>query len=239
MQLLDLTLERSVDNIALDEALLEEAEAEDGHEILRLWEPTRPIVVMGRSSAIEKEVKLDVCRERGVEVFRRCSGGQSVVTGPNCLMYAVMLDYRKRPQLRMLANVHQYVMLQMLRAIQSLAIQVKMQGTCDLTMDNRKFSGNALRCKRNWLIYHGTILCKSFDLELISDCLGTPQRQPDYRKDRSHGEFLTLLPTDPQQLRKAIISQWEADSARYDWPVDLTRQLSAEKYLTEAWTHKL
>jgi len=239
MQLLDLTLNRAVNNISLDEALLEAAEANDGAELLRLWEPNCPIVVLGRSSPIKQEVNLEVCKEQGIEVFRRCSGGSSIATGPNCLMYAVLLDYRKRPQLKILEKAHQFVMEQMAAAIQAIGIQVEVQGTCDLTLHANKFSGNAMRCKRNWMLYHGTMLCESFDLDLISKCLGRPSRQPEYRNERNHHDFLTLLPLDLQTLRQAIVKQWDTTELATDWPVDLTEKLSVEKYLTDAWTCKV
>jgi len=50
MRYLDLTLPSPAENLALDEALLEEAEASGRPtETLRLWEPRQPAVVVGRS----------------------------------------------------------------------------------------------------------------------------------------------------------------------------------------------
>ena len=83
MTLLDLTLPTAAENLALDEALLDEAEASSaGCETLRLWEPKEPAVVIGRSSQAAIEVRLDACRELAVPVLRRASGGAAVVTGP-------------------------------------------------------------------------------------------------------------------------------------------------------------
>jgi len=239
MHFLDLTLERPVDNIAVDEALLEQAESGQGSELLRLWEPSNPMVVLGRSSSIRHEVKLDICDARNIPVFRRCSGGATIITDTDCLMYSVLLDYRLRPHLRMLEQAHLFVMQRMHAAIQNLGFPVEICGTCDLALNNRKFSGNALRCKRNWMMYHGTILCENFDLNLVSECLGTPKRQPEYRRDREHHEFLTTLPASPQTVRSAIIQQWRAEEILVRWPERLTTELSDHKYLTEAWTHKI
>jgi len=239
MKLLELTLETSVANIALDEALLEAAELEgDSSEVLRIWEPRVPTVVVGRSSPIEKEVNLDFCKANGIEVFRRCSGGQSIATGPGCLMYAVVLDYRMRPELRMLEKAHQFVMGKMAAALESVSITTKLQGTSDLTLDGRKFSGNALRCKRNWLVYHGTMLC-DFNLDLIAQCLGDPIRQPEYRSQRSHHEFLTQLPTSTTLLSSAIVKQWEATESLEEWPRGLTERLITQKYGRSEWTFKV
>ncbi len=52
MELLELTLATPEENLALDEALLDEAEAAGRpSEVLRLWESILPAVVVGRSSA--------------------------------------------------------------------------------------------------------------------------------------------------------------------------------------------
>lgn len=239
MKLLELTLESSVANIALDEALLETAELEENaSEVLRIWEPRVPAVVIGRSSPVEKEVDLDFCKSNNIEVFRRCSGGQSILTGPGCLMYAVVLDYRKRPELRMLEQAHRFVMGQMAAALDSLSIETKLQGTSDLTLGGRKFSGNALRCKRNWLVYHGTMLC-DFDLDLIAKCLRDPIRQPEYRSERSHEDFLTQLPTTTSSLAAAVAKQWKATEQPDGWPRELTDQLVAQKYSQPEWTFKV
>ena len=62
---LDLTCADPAENVALDETLLDQAEADDdGPEILRLWEPPQPLVVVGRSSQVAVEVQPDECRRR-------------------------------------------------------------------------------------------------------------------------------------------------------------------------------
>lgn len=239
MKLLRLTQESPAANLAIDESLLETAELRPTYpEVLRIWEPTAPLVVLGRSSPIEQEVNLEFCQRHQIPVLRRCSGGQTIVTGPGCLMYAVLLDYRQRPELRMLDRAHQFVMNEMQRAIESLQIGVQMQGTSDLTYLQRKFSGNSLRSKRDWFVYHGTLLCE-FDLELISQCLNDPIRQPAYRAGRSHREFLIQLPTTPAQLTDAIVRQWSAEQELTDWPTELSQQLETEKYATREWTYKV
>src|SRR5690349_22350415 len=101
MRLLDLTLPTAAENVALDEARLDQSEADtEASEILRLWEPAAPIVVVGRSSQVALEVDLTACRQSGVPVVRRASGGAAIVTGPGCLMYAIVLSYDLHPELR-------------------------------------------------------------------------------------------------------------------------------------------
>ena len=103
MQYLDLTLPTAAENVALDEALLETAEAAAGPaEVLRLWEPQNLAVVLGRSSQVTVEVDVDACHADGLDIVPRTSGGAAIVSGHGCLMYAVVLSYQKRPELRSL-----------------------------------------------------------------------------------------------------------------------------------------
>ncbi|EAQ82205.1 lipoate--protein ligase family protein [Blastopirellula marina] len=235
MYLFDLTLPTPAENLALDEALLEATEAgELSGDVLRLWEPQSPLAVIGRASRIADEVNLTVCQQRGVPVFRRTSGGAAIVAGPGCLMYAITLDLANREDLRAIDLCHRYVMEKMLAALAPHVAGVTFQGTCDLTWNNQKFSGNSLRVKRDHVLYHGTLLY-DFPLEMIADCLNHPPRTPDYRQQRDHTQFVTNLPITRDQLRNSLIETWAADKPLPEWPEKRTADLAAEKYGTDEW----
>jgi lipoate-protein ligase A len=235
MKLLDLTLPTPAENLALDEALLDSAEADPREgEVLRLWELASHAVVMGRSSNAESEVNLPACRSRGVPVLRRSSGGAAIVAGPGCLMYAVVLSYKRRPHLRMLDEAHRYVLSQVAAGIRTLGVDVKLSGTSDLAWNDRKVSGNSLRCKRDHFLYHGTILY-DFDLPLLGELLRWPPRQPEYRRRRPHGEFVTNLPVKAADLRQALAASFAAHEPLEAWPHELTARLVAERYATAEW----
>ncbi len=135
MRHLDLTLPSPEENLALDEALLEEAEDAPGPcEVLRTWEPERPMVVVGRSSRIDAEVHLDACRELGFPVLRRASGGAAIVAGPGCLMYAVVLSYERLASLRRIDQAHRYVLNTLAAALHPLVSGVRCRGISDLVI---------------------------------------------------------------------------------------------------------
>lgn len=238
MRLLDLTLPAPAENLALDEALLDEAEtAAAPVEILRLWEPTSPLVVVGRSSEVDVEVDMPRCRKLGVPVLRRTSGGATIVTGPGCLMYAVVLSYELRPELRSIDQAHIQVLETLQRGISPLVQGVARRGTSDLAIGDRKFSGNSLRCRKRALLYHGTLLY-DFDLALAPACLKTPPRMPAYREHRPHETFITNLPLQREPLRTALIEAWRADEGKAAWNRDLVKRLAAEKYSQSSWNEQ-
>lgn len=234
-------LEGAVDdiryNLAIDEALLEAAEAGESGEVLRLWQFAQSVVVVGRGSRVAVEVDTEACQFRGIPILRRASGGAAIVAGPGCLMYSVVLSLRDRPQLRRLDLAHQFVMGALAEQIGGRLEDVAVQGTCDLTWRNRKFSGNSLRVARDHLLYHGTLLYAA-DLELLSNCLKTPPRRPDYREDREHARFVTNVPLSVAELRRAAALAFDAQESTEHYPIGRAERLAAERYGCDAWTYR-
>ncbi|MEQ1905480.1 MAG: lipoate--protein ligase family protein [Pirellulaceae bacterium] len=238
MRLLQLTLDSPAANLALDEALLERAENEEGQECLRLWEPESAFVVLGRSSPYLREVNLDFCSANDIPILRRSSGGATIVTGPGCLMYAVVLDLRLRPGLALVDRAHDFVLSRISSGLARLGIESEISGTSDLTCQGQKFSGNSLRCRRNAIVYHGTLL-HGMSIEFIERCLHRPIRQPDYRQDRSHRDFLRGLPVERQALEKALTAEWQCNEPDLDPPLEMCHDLVQQKYSQAAWTQKV
>jgi len=239
MRYLDLTLSSAPENLALDEALLDEAEEHSaGGECLRVWEAAAPLVVIGRSSKIESEVHLAECARRGIPVLRRASGGAAIVAGPGCLMYAVVISYRRDPRLRAVDRAHPFVLERMAAALAALVPGIEQRGISDLALGERKFSGNSMRCRQGHFLYHGTMLY-DFSLELIAACLGTPPRQPDYRRQRDHAGFVTNVSLDPQQVKAALRDAWNARDPYQPWPAARTAALVAQRYGCDSWHRRL
>lgn len=249
--LLDLTLPTTAENLALDEALLDEFDAQaagdrdeqaaPARQVLRLWTPGGDAVILGRHSALDMEVNETYCREQGIPILRRMSGGATVMIGPGCLMYSVLIGYQQHPKLRDLSAAHHYVLQRMANVLPG----VQIRGTSDLALASAagsehaalKFAGNSLRCKRHAFMYHGTFLC-DFPLARISAALRHPPRQPEYRQDRQHADFITNYGMPEAELRARLIAAWGANDAVLDWPRQRTVELVATRYADEAWNRE-
>jgi len=241
MKLLDLTLAAPADNLACDEALLNWGETGDGGEILRFWEPREHFVVVGYANKVEQEVNVPACRARGIPVFRRCSGGGTVLQGPGCLNYALILNIAERPALANISSVNKFVMEQNARALQSALGDpqpaVSVRGHTDLALAGRKVSGNSQRRHKRALLFHGTFLLR-MDLALVAECLRMPSRQPDYRQARSHTEFLTNLNLSADRVKTALGEAWKVTGELSSYPDRETSRLAAEKYSTPDWNFR-
>ena len=195
--------------LAVDEAILLAAEESGSNQRLRVWEFDQPTIVLGRSSKVDDEVDRQRCEAEGISIQRRSSGGATVMGGPGCLMYSVVLSFDQNPGLQKIDQAHLYVMDRVLAAVQNQVPDARHQGICDLTWENRKFSGNSLRIARRHLLYHGTVLY-DFDLNLLAKCLDFAPRQPDYRQSRSHDSFVTNVALNPMGLANDLRSQFKA-----------------------------
>ena len=244
MKYLDLTLPTPQENLACDEALLDFCEEGYDQEILRFWEHRDPFVVLGYSNKTRTEVNFDAARRANVPVLRRCTGGGAVVQGPGCLNFSLILRIAEDGPLAGVTETNAYIMqchrdaLAPLAAHASSLRSVTVRGHSDLTLGNLKFSGNAQRRKRHFLLFHGTFLLGA-DIELIERVLPMPSRQPAYRHNRTHRDFLTNLDSiSAHQIKEALKATWQADKPLKKIPAGKIAELAASRYASDEWTFK-
>lgn len=235
MELVDLTLPTPEENLALDEALLGLSEASaDGapaREFLRFWESPVPFVVLGVSSRIRLDVDVEACMRDRVPILRRASGGGTVLQGPGCLSFAVVVSLRVRPELEDLRRSYRWVLDRVASALGTGEIEIA--GTSDLAIGTRKISGNAQKRTRHVLLHHGTILHR-FDLASVERWLRHPPKAPAYREGRAHADFVENLNLDATEIRRRLTQAFEATSGRFDPP--LLEGFLRDKYADPAWT---
>jgi lipoate-protein ligase A len=237
MRFLDLTLSTAAENLALDEALLLEAEAGRGGEVLRLWEYPRLAVVLGSGGVLADDVNEAACLADGVPLLRRSSGGGTVLLGPGCLLFSLVLALDLAPELAGIRSSYTAILSRVCVALSGVLGGPEMVGISDLAADGKKFSGNAQQRKRSHVLHHGTLLY-AFDLPLLGRYLKEPPRQPEYRAGRGHAEFVCNFPCSGDELRRRFRNTWEAAEPLTEWPRAEVRQLVEEKYALEAWTRR-
>lgn len=234
MQRLELTLPEPAANLALDEALLLAAEAGTAGSVLRLWELPTHAIVLGAAGSLAIDVNEAACAADGVPILRRSSGGGTVVIGPGSLNFSLVLPYDFAPRLHEIVPSIRYVLGRVARA---LSPELVLCGISDLTLAGRKVSGNSQQRKRKFFLHHGTLLC-GFDLDRIGKYLNAPERSPDYRAGRGHGEFIATLPFGVDEAREMLKCEWptESDYVVENW--ETVEELLNEKYRTEAWIRR-
>ncbi|MDH4069705.1 MAG: lipoate--protein ligase family protein [Ignavibacteria bacterium] len=208
MRFLDITYSTPEENLACDEVLLDLAEEGLGGEILRFWESDTCFVVVGSSNLVSREVNTDACAVDAVPILRRRSGGGTVLQGPGCLNYSLVL--RMSGDLATISGTNATILGRHCVALQPLVNgRISAKGSSDLTVEQMKFSGNAQRRRLRYLLFHGTILYR-FDIGKIARYLLFPSKQPDYRGNRDHQAFLANLSLSSEQVKSALRDIWQA-----------------------------
>ena len=241
MKYFDCTFPSPAENLACDEALLDWAESGSGHETLRFWESPEPFVVVGYANKVATEVNVAACEARKIPILRRCSGGGTVVQGPGCLNYSLVLPITEDGPLHSIAVANQFIMRRNRAAIDSALrtphSAIGVRGHTDLATGDLKFSGNSQRRRKHFLLFHGTFLL-NFDLALIGELLRIPSKQPHYRENRPHASFLTNLHVTAEPVKAALLKAWDASSLLTNPPLHEIKMLAKEKYYTNEWNFR-
>jgi lipoate-protein ligase A len=147
-----------------------------------------------------------------------------------------------RPELESITSTNRFIMETTRAALSPLvAGHLKVEGHTDLTTNGRKFSGNAQRRKKRCLLFHGSFLL-NFDLDLINRTLRLPQQRPEYRKDRSHAEFISNLNIKPHDMEEALRNAWHvAEEVSLEWNAEINaraKTLVERKYGRDDWNRR-
>ena len=146
-------------NLALEECLLTLPAA--GTLIFFLWQNDKTVVI-GRNQNCLRECDVTALTADGGRLARRMSGGGAVYHDKGNLNFTFITtrqDYEETAQTHII-----------LTAVKSLGVYAESKGRNDLSVNGRKFSGNAYYHGANSL-RHGTILV-STDLNKINKYLG-------------------------------------------------------------------
>jgi len=170
-----------------------------GEEILQkesgfyfnIYEPQDYNIILGRSRTLSEDVFEEKCMEDNVKVWKRISGGGTVLLAPGMFVWDMIIPTKSQ-----ILNQNKWFKLFSQWVISILELygikKIEVKGVSDLTIDNRKISGTSLFIGKNKVLYHGTLLL-DIDTKLFDKYLKYPDVTPEYRKGRAHSEFVTTL----------------------------------------------
>ncbi|MBO4577497.1 MAG: lipoate--protein ligase family protein, partial [Paludibacteraceae bacterium] len=112
----------------------------------------KPTVIFGRHQQREAEVNEAYCREHGINVVQRKSGGGCVYADEGNLMLSLISTDTHSEQ------VFSRFMQTLAHVLQSLGLEAVTTAHNDILVGGRKVSGNACYALPNATIVHGTLL---------------------------------------------------------------------------------
>ncbi|MFU8770049.1 MAG: biotin/lipoate A/B protein ligase family protein, partial [Desulfotignum sp.] len=160
-------------------------------------------VVAGRGSDLDREIRLSLCRDDGIPVFRRRGGGCAVFLDPGTLIVSIALPAQGFAGIQRLFN---WCNLLLIHGLARMGLSgIRQDGISDLVFGHRKVGGSSFYRSSN-LAYYTAALLVSTDLDAMDRYLYHPLREPAYRKKRPHKAFVTCLATAFPGLAPADLS---------------------------------
>lgn len=155
-----------------------------------VWQPAETIVVLGQSNTPERSLILENVMSDNIPITRRPTGGEAVILTPRM---AVITVAREFPGLVRSRDFFMEVNRMILDMLSDLGVKnYGARGISDITIGHRKILGSSMHRRENRLVYHG-VLNIAGDPSIFEKYLRHPSREPDYRRNRPHGEFVTSL----------------------------------------------
>ena len=183
-------------------------------EAFFVWR-VEPTVIYGRNQVLENEVNLEYCREHGVDIVRRKSGGGCVYSD----LGNIMVSYISRRG--DVSEVFDRYMTSLCDALRALGVPAEKSGRNDILVEGRKISGNAFHQLPDRSIVHGTLLY-STDLEALVEAI-----MPPVEKLQRHGV---------ESVRQRVMNLSEYVSAMQDPAPELKSPEALEEYLVRYFT---
>lgn len=225
-------------NLATEEFVLKNF-AEDA---FMLWR-NAPSIIVGKHQNTLAEINLEYVKQNNIPVVRRLSGGGAVFHDLGNLNFTFirtgsagnLIDFRKYTE-------------PILDVLQKMGIDAKFEGRNDLTIDGRKFSGNAEHIWKNRVLHHGTLLFSSHMPDLAKALNVDPLKFQDkaVKSVRSRVTNISehlLLPMDVMQFAAMIekhIGEKYPDARLIELSPDdheKIQTLVKEKYNTWEWNY--
>ncbi len=168
----DVTLPGVAENLALDEAMLIEADEGRGPPLVRFWKPADYAVVLGASRRLREEVHVDACRDDGVPIFRRSSGGGTVLIGPGTLNVTVILPETAGPGLSAVDAAQRHVLDRLARSIRQAGARSRSgpTATWSSAIANAAAAPSAGSSDGSWSIARSSTGSRSIGSPGISPC---------------------------------------------------------------------
>lgn len=149
-------------NLAAEEYLFSQMPRDRAY--VMLWQNDRAVII-GKYQNTAAEVNGPYLESHGIKAVRRLSGGGAVYHDMGNLNFTLITDARPGGKVDLALFCRPVV-----RALARFGVKAEISGRNDVTVEGKKFSGNAQYVREGRVMHHGTILFDS-DLAVVQEAL--------------------------------------------------------------------
>ncbi len=155
-----------------------------------VWRPDTLCIVLGQSNKMETSIHAETVIADRIPVYKRPSGGETVVLSPRTLVISVV---KRGEGFRAPGLYFKEYNRSIIRGLKELGVRdLRTDGISDICIGHKKILGSSIYRGKDLVFYHA-VLNVSESVETISRYLQHPPREPGYRQGRSHRDFVTSL----------------------------------------------
>lgn len=214
-------------NMAVDEALLLSHEAGQSPPTLRAYTWSSPTLSLGYAQSVAKEVDVAACRQHGVTLVRRPTGGRAVLHDQEAT-YSVVIPLRLTAREVSITEHYHRIGLALAAALRHAGLAVRLErpsvlttaprtaspacfaamSRYELSATGRKLVGSAQKRGRRSLLQHGSIPL-SMDRQRLFACLRVPADRRAQLLREAYVSMvavneIALAPLDAAALHRAL-----------------------------------
>ncbi|HQU16034.1 MAG: lipoate--protein ligase [Chromatiales bacterium 21-64-14] len=189
-RVIDTGLRSPAENISLNRALLESHQARHSPHTLRFLRFT-PAALVGFHQSVRQELREDYCRQNGIAVQRRITGGGAIYFDETQIGWELYLDKRAVGSADM-QSIAGRICEAAARGISRLGVDARFRPRNDIEVGGRKVSGTGGAFDGDSLLYQGTLLI-DFDVERMLRVLRIPAEKLSDKAVRSARERVANL----------------------------------------------
>ncbi len=182
----------AAENMALDDIMLERRAAGTTPNTIRFLQFNPPAVLVGYHQSVEQEVRMEFCRNNGIDINRRLTGGGAIFFDEGSLGWEVIAskaDLRvHQPSEGLFRRMCEGTIL----GLNALGIRAAFRPKNDIEIDGRKISGTGGTERDEAFLFQGTLLV-DFDVEAMVRALRIPIMKLKDKEIRSVKERVTCL----------------------------------------------
>ena len=237
--------------LAADDTLAQRVGMNLSQPTLRLYTYHSHCALVGRFQNVENEVRVEYCRENGITINRRPTGGGAIIMGADQLGVALTIPGHDEDNYSHARELMGIFSEGLVRGLNQLNVEARFRRKNDIEVNGKKLVGLGIyRAPSGGLLFHASLLV-DLDIALMLRVLNTPfEKLSDKEIDTVAGRITTVRRETESsisldEVRRVIadgfVSAFDVNLVPSDFTVEERAQitkLEQEKYLSEDWVYQ-